>query len=59
MKQRCVLQASSSSSSSSRHHAVIVSTIDNLLKGAATQAVQNTNIALGMPEYMGIFEEES
>lgn len=33
---------------------VIVSTIDNLLKGAATQAIQNINIALGIDEYVGI-----
>lgn len=32
----------------------LVSCIDNLLKGAATQAVQNMNIALGLPEYDGI-----
>lgn len=32
----------------------LVSTIDNLLKGAATQAVQNMNLALGLPEYEGI-----
>lgn len=30
---------------------VIYSTIDNLLKGAATQAVQNMNLALDLPEY--------
>ncbi|KAJ1959526.1 hypothetical protein GGI12_004294 [Dipsacomyces acuminosporus] len=29
-------------------------TLDNLLKGAATQAVQNMNIALGIDEYAGI-----
>ncbi len=29
---------------------VVVATIDNLLKGAATQAVQNINIALGLDE---------
>ncbi len=34
--------------------AVIVATIDNLLKGAATQALQNMNLALGLPERMGI-----
>lgn len=34
--------------------AVVVSTLDNLLKGAATQAMQNLNIALGQPEFMGI-----
>ena len=31
-----------------------VATIDNLLKGAATQAIQNMNIALGLGEYDGI-----
>jgi N-acetyl-gamma-glutamyl-phosphate reductase common form len=34
--------------------AVIVSVIDNLLKGAATQAMQNINIALGLDEFEGI-----
>ncbi|KAI7902870.1 Aspartate/glutamate/uridylate kinase [Cokeromyces recurvatus] len=33
---------------------VITSTIDNLLKGAATQALQNLNLALGFEEYTGI-----
>jgi N-acetyl-gamma-glutamyl-phosphate reductase/acetylglutamate kinase len=28
--------------------------IDNLLKGAATQCIQNLNIALGLGEYEGI-----
>jgi len=32
----------------------MVSCIDNLLKGAATQALQNINIALGLNQYMGI-----
>ena len=32
----------------------VVSVIDNLLKGAATQAVQNINIALALGEYSGI-----
>ena len=35
-------------------HAVISTTIDNLLKGAATQALQNTNLALGLDEYIGL-----
>lgn len=35
-------------------HAVIVSTIDNLLGGAATQAVRNLNLALGLPELTAI-----
>lgn len=33
---------------------VVVSTIDNLLKGAATQCIQNLNIALGYEELAGI-----
>jgi N-acetyl-gamma-glutamyl-phosphate reductase len=33
---------------------VLVSTLDNLLKGAATQALQNVNLALGLPETSGI-----
>jgi N-acetyl-gamma-glutamyl-phosphate reductase len=33
---------------------VVVSTIDNLLKGAATQALQNLNLALGFDELAGI-----
>ncbi|KAJ3291043.1 hypothetical protein HK104_006362 [Borealophlyctis nickersoniae] len=33
---------------------VVVATIDNLLKGAATQALQNINLALGLEEYAGI-----
>lgn len=33
---------------------VVVGTLDNLLKGAATQAVQNLNLALGSPELAGI-----
>lgn len=34
--------------------AIIVSAIDNMVKGAAGQAVQNMNIALGFDEGMGI-----
>ena len=33
---------------------VTVSTIDNMVKGAAGQAVQNMNIALNLPEDMGL-----
>ncbi len=39
---------------SSGRRAVIVSCLDNLLKGAAGQAVQNMNIALGWPESEGL-----
>jgi N-acetyl-gamma-glutamyl-phosphate reductase len=34
--------------------AVVVSAIDNLVKGAAGQAVQNMNLILGMPETEGL-----
>ncbi|WP_159015223.1 N-acetyl-gamma-glutamyl-phosphate reductase [Cognatiluteimonas profundi] len=33
---------------------VVVATLDNLLKGAATQALQNLNIAFGFDEFDGI-----
>lgn len=33
---------------------VVVATLDNLLKGAATQALQNLNLAFGLPETTGI-----
>jgi N-acetyl-gamma-glutamyl-phosphate reductase/acetylglutamate kinase len=39
---------------SSGKRVVIVATIDNLLKGAATQCLQNMNLALGYSEYEGI-----
>lgn len=35
-------------------HAVIVVTLDNLLKGAATQCVQNMNLAFHFPELQGL-----
>jgi len=34
--------------------AVVVSTIDNLVKGAAGQAIQNMNLVLGFPETAGL-----
>jgi N-acetyl-gamma-glutamyl-phosphate reductase len=33
---------------------VVVATVDNLLKGAATQAMQNLNRAFGFDELEGI-----
>jgi N-acetyl-gamma-glutamylphosphate reductase len=33
---------------------VVVATEDNLLKGAATQAMQNLNLAFGLDEFAGI-----
>jgi N-acetyl-gamma-glutamyl-phosphate reductase len=35
-------------------HAVIVATIDNLLGGAASQALRNLNLAFGFAENRGI-----
>ncbi|MBX3197621.1 MAG: N-acetyl-gamma-glutamyl-phosphate reductase [Labilithrix sp.] len=35
-------------------HAVVVATVDNLLGGAASQALRNLNLALGLPELTGI-----
>lgn len=35
---------------------VMTTVIDNLLKGAATQCIQNVNISLGLPELAGILE---
>lgn len=37
-------------------NAVVVAAEDNLLKGAAAQAIQNLNIALGLDEYLGILD---
>jgi N-acetyl-gamma-glutamyl-phosphate reductase len=34
--------------------AVVVSAIDNLVKGAAGQAIQNMNLLLGYPETEGL-----
>lgn len=39
---------------SGENRVVIVATIDNLLKGAATQCLQNMNLVLGYGEYEGI-----
>ncbi len=36
------------------NHAVVVAAEDNLLKGAAVQAIQNLNLALGLEEFTGI-----
>src|ERR1700692_4892457 len=34
--------------------AIIMSTLDNLVKGASGQAIQNMNLAMGWPETMGL-----
>lgn len=36
------------------HRVALVSVLDNLLKGAATQALQNLNIALGLDSMLGL-----
>jgi N-acetyl-gamma-glutamyl-phosphate reductase len=36
------------------HMLIVVSVLDNLLKGAASQAVQNFNLMWGLPETMGL-----
>ena len=37
-----------------RDTVVVMSTIDNLVKGASGQAIQNMNIMLGLPEDTGL-----
>ncbi|KAJ2048884.1 hypothetical protein GGH13_008995, partial [Coemansia sp. S155-1] len=44
----------SASASLAARRVVLNVTLDNLLKGAATQAIQNMNIAVGIDEYTGI-----
>ncbi|RPA81852.1 bifunctional acetylglutamate kinase/N-acetyl-gamma-glutamyl-phosphate reductase [Ascobolus immersus RN42] len=41
---------------SNPNRVIICVTIDNLLKGAATQCLQNVNLSLGYDEYLGIPE---
>ena len=36
------------------NRAIIVSAIDNLVKGAAGQAIQNMNLICGLPEETGL-----
>ncbi len=43
--------------SADHRRVVVVATLDNLLKGAATQAMQNMNIALGFDEFSAIPQE--
>ncbi|EEP81116.1 arg-6 [Uncinocarpus reesii 1704] len=43
---------------SSGKRVVVCATIDNLLKGAATQCLQNMNLALGYSEFEGIPDEQ-
>lgn len=50
---RCVLSATAATDTL----AVVVSTLDNLLKGAATQAVQSFNLAWHLPETLGLLQQ--
>jgi N-acetyl-gamma-glutamyl-phosphate reductase len=40
--------------SSNGRTGIIISAIDNMVKGAAGQALQNMNLALGLPETAGL-----
>ena len=48
---RCVL---SLHSDPAKRHLIVVSTIDNLVKGASGQAVQNMNVRFGLDERLGL-----
>ena len=37
-----------------KNRAIVISTLDNLVKGSAGQAIQNMNLMLGFPETMGL-----
>lgn len=43
----------------SGNHLVVVFALDNLLKGAASQAIQNANLVLGLPEITGLIPSHS
>ncbi|MAI02709.1 MAG: N-acetyl-gamma-glutamyl-phosphate reductase [Rickettsiales bacterium] len=44
-------------SHNSKNYIILVSVIDNLLKGASGQAVQNMNLCLGFPEDLGLDQQ--
>jgi N-acetyl-gamma-glutamyl-phosphate reductase len=50
----CHLQVTRDAEAGPGGRAIVVAAIDNLGKGAAGQAVQNANIALGLPETCGL-----
>ncbi len=54
IKGRSTIVLGGFGASAAERRGVVVATIDNLLKGAASQAVQNLNLACGLPERMGI-----
>ena len=52
--QRAQMSAGSPCIAPEAENVVVLSVIDNLVKGAAGQAVQNMNLMFGLPESMGI-----
>ncbi|MBI2375277.1 MAG: N-acetyl-gamma-glutamyl-phosphate reductase [Deltaproteobacteria bacterium] len=55
---RCFAEVGGFALSDDGRRLVVVSVLDNLLKGAATQAIQNLNLAFGLPELTGIISDE-
>jgi len=51
---RCQVGLAAAASGPDAGRIVVISAIDNLVKGAAGQAVQNLNLALGWPEASGL-----
>jgi N-acetyl-gamma-glutamyl-phosphate reductase len=51
---RCMVSAACSAGGSDPGRIVVISAIDNLVKGAAGQAVQNLNLLFGWPEPTGL-----
>ena len=52
----CLISLFSSSDRNDDSNLVIMSAIDNLMKGASGQAVQNMNIMFGLKESNGLFK---
>lgn len=51
---RCQIGLAAAADGPDTGRAIVISAIDNLVKGAAGQAVQNLNLALGWPETSGL-----
>jgi len=49
-----MIGAACATSGSDAGRVVVIAAIDNLVKGAAGQAVQNLNLVLGWPEASGL-----
>ena len=46
-----------SSHRSCKRRAIIISVIDNLVKGVSGQALQNINLIMGLPETMALMQQ--